>query len=390
MSSPIKQFFLAFLLTIIAFGLSAVIFVVFLMFNICAAPECPGLLVIPVPLVLLFLLIIRRWGLGWPVIGGFVFGVFLGLGVFFMLVGTSPLSSIGILAGIVFVLFWLWIFLRIILAIFQAISRFIVLIRKAPHALGVVFLFIQNYPSVVTIVAVNLMPLMGVVWYDWDPFAVLFIYWIQTGIIGYFSFLKIKKVCEYEPPERRIQVIAFTVRKSSRAQPTSKIIRDYRGVLLYGMISSLVLLIFFTGYASKKTLGWDILYYSFPAVWASISGSFLAISLGSFSFFLNHGYSYFFNFLGKKEYLNSNLEEQLTFPIERVGSIWGAIFIAITVLGFIPHLFTVIASLVFLKIMLDVYAHVKEHGKFVLPPVQGVKEHEDGNSHGDNYFVSKT
>lgn len=297
------------------------------------------------------------------------------------------LPIFGLLLGIFLVLWFVWLILKAFLEILRGI---VMAIRKAPEDTRFIFLFFRTYPSVISIVAVNLMPLAGVIFYDWDPFALLFIYWIQTGIIGYFSFLKIKKVCENEPPERSIRVMAFAVRKSRRAKPTQEIIRDYKGILLFGMISSMVLLILFTGYASKKSINWDILYYSFPAVWASIHGSFWVITLGSFSFFINHGYSYFSNFLGKKEYLHSNLEEQLTFPIERVGSIWAAIFIAITVLGFIPHLLTVIISLVFCKIMLDVYAHIKEHGRFVLPPVVGIKKSENSKIvQGDNVVVSK-
>ncbi|MDP3696681.1 MAG: DUF6498-containing protein [Candidatus Taylorbacteria bacterium] len=274
------------------------------------------------------------------------------------------LPLVGIMAGIAFAVFWLWMLLRVIHAILKGIINFFSLLRKAPEVIRPIFLFLKTYPSVISIVAVNLMPLIGVIWFGWSSFSILFTYWVQTGIIGYFSLLKIKKVAEFSPAELPIRVMAFAVRRSKKAKLVTEIIRDYRGVYLFGMVASIIPLIFFTGYASKGVFNFSVFSSSFYITALAVRDSFGIIVFGSLLFVLNHGYSYIVNFVGKKEFLHSNLAIQLSDPIERVGTIWAAVFLGITMLGFIPHLIAILIVLVIFKTMFDVYEHLKEHGRF--------------------------
>ena len=271
------------------------------------------------------------------------------------------LPIIGILIGLAIAVLLFWMIIR---AIIQALKGIFAAVCEIPFALGTVFLFLKQYPSVIGIVAVNLIPLAGVIWYDWKPFAVIFTYWVQTGIIGFFSLLKIKKVAEFSEPEQKIRVIAFQVSRRGPARPVSQIIKDYIGVYFFGMAVSFLILMFYNGYAEADTFNLNVFINSFYLLYSSLLESAGVIAFGSLSFFLNHGYSYFFNFIGKKEFLQSDLALEFEAPIERVGTIWAAVFLTVTTLGFIPHLAAVLVMFVVMKTMFDVYAHLKEHGRY--------------------------
>ena len=286
------------------------------------------------------------------------------------------LPIVGILIGLAIAVLLFWMIIR---AIIEALKGIIAAVRKVPFALGTIFLFLRQYPSVIGMVGVNLIPFAGVIWYDWTPFSVIFIYWLQTGIIGFFSLLKIKKVAEFSEPELQIRVIAFAVWHSGKPRPVSEIIHDFVGVYVFGMFTSLLFLIFFTWFESIDVFSFGALINSPFAFAAAIQESIGVIFLGITTFFLNHGYSYIFNFVGKKEFLHSDLPAQLSDSIDRVGMIWGSLFITATTLVFIPYLTTVVAVLVVYKIMFDVYAHLKEHGRYFYWQYGGQIQGRGGN-----------
>ena len=45
--------------------------------------------------------------------------------------------------------------------------------------------------TVLFLIAVNLIPLFGVLFFGWSLFSIMFLYWIENGIIGFFNILKI-------------------------------------------------------------------------------------------------------------------------------------------------------------------------------------------------------
>jgi len=45
--------------------------------------------------------------------------------------------------------------------------------------------------SLVMIVQANLVPVVGVFWFGWDPFLVVFAYWMEGAVVGLFTLLKI-------------------------------------------------------------------------------------------------------------------------------------------------------------------------------------------------------
>jgi Family of unknown function (DUF6498) len=41
------------------------------------------------------------------------------------------------------------------------------------------------------LIAVNTIPLFGVLFFGWSLFSIMFLYWLENGIVGFFNVFKI-------------------------------------------------------------------------------------------------------------------------------------------------------------------------------------------------------
>ena len=46
-------------------------------------------------------------------------------------------------------------------------------------------------PSIITLIIANLFPLIGVIFFKWDAFYVVLLYWVENLIVGFYTILKI-------------------------------------------------------------------------------------------------------------------------------------------------------------------------------------------------------
>jgi len=211
--------------------------------------------------------------------------------------------------------------------------------------------------TVAFLVAVNLIPLFGVVFLGWGLFPIMVLYWLENGIIG---LLNLPKIVLASAPLGGLP-------DSISGGPTAA-----RPNLLPGLLGSGFLMVFF---AFHYGMFWAVhglfvfvLFGRSADPFSGTSDSF-AMSLpewwmfAAISLFLSHGVSFFTNFLGKREYLAVSPSEQMGQPYSRV------MVLHVTILagGFlVAMLGTPIAALVLLvvlKIAIDVRAHLKEHRK---------------------------
>ena len=210
--------------------------------------------------------------------------------------------------------------------------------------------------AVAFLIAVNLIPLFGVVFLGWGLFPIMVLYWLENGIIGLFNLPKI------------VLASAPVVGPSSVSGGPDAARPD----LLLGLLGSGFLMVFF---AFHYGMFWAIhgifVFVLFGRSGDPFSGTSdpFAMSLpewwtlAAISLFLSHGVSFVTNFLGKREYLAVSPSEQMGQPYSRV------IVLHVTILagGFlIAMLGTPVAALVLLVILktaIDVRAHLKEHRK---------------------------
>ena len=46
-------------------------------------------------------------------------------------------------------------------------------------------------PSSLILIAANLVPLVGVIFWDWDAFVLLMLYWLETAVIAFWTVVRI-------------------------------------------------------------------------------------------------------------------------------------------------------------------------------------------------------
>jgi hypothetical protein len=68
------------------------------------------------------------------------------------------------------------------------------------------FLFV---PALLAILVVNLIPLYGVLWWDWDTFQLLMLYWIETVVIAFWTICRLARLPEEEQRNAQRNPAAF-------------------------------------------------------------------------------------------------------------------------------------------------------------------------------------
>ncbi len=103
---------------------------------------------------------------------------------------------------------------------------------------------------------------------------------------------------------------------------------------------------------SRASEAWDALLDLFVPLWPTLT-----------ALFISHGISFFTNYLGRREYLGTDLKTQMGEPYKRIV----VMHLTIILGGFLTMLLrTPVAALLLLialKTATDLYAHRKEHAR---------------------------
>jgi Family of unknown function (DUF6498) len=158
------------------------------------------------------------------------------------------------------------------------------------------------------VIGVNLIPLVGVLFLGWDLLSLLVLYWIESGIIGLFNVLKIRRIEQAqrsgqsqvsEPPTRK--------RALSAGTPVAPFFVLHYG--LFWVVHGIFVLLIPTFAAEGGDLlpGLDYAGFSLPGVLLA------AVGLGA-----RHAASYWYEFLGRREYLRRSADAQMMAPYARL------------------------------------------------------------------------
>lgn len=202
---------------------------------------------------------------------------------------------------------------------------------------------ILEHRSAQILLLVNLIPLVGVIFLGWNLFLIMFFYWSESLIIGFFNVLKLIKVTPY--PLNFFLPPFFTI--------------HYGGFMTVHLI---FIWVFFSGPGLVE----PVMDYE-PAMAILLNPYVIA---NWFLLFLSHAYSYFFNFLGNSEYKILNFGQLMMSPYKRIFVMHLTILLggfASFFLGLPPIAFVV---MIFLKIVVDLWGHGIEH-KFVAKKSSG-------------------
>ena len=194
-------------------------------------------------------------------------------------------------------------------------------------------------PSATVLVAANLVPLVGVVLFGWDVFAVVFLFWLENVVVGFFNVLRmlwVERGAE-RMPAQKIAVVPFFIVHYG-------LFTGIHGTFVFGLFGEAV------SVGGFPTLEHVIDVIAAYGLWVAV----LALVL-------SHGFSFIQNYVAAQEYRRVTLQQLMTHPYRRV------VVLHLTILlgGFLVMVLQLpgiaVALLVALKIGIDLRAHLREH-----------------------------
>jgi hypothetical protein len=233
---------------------------------------------------------------------------------------------------------------------------------------------IRQYRSGIVLVLMNLIPLVGVLFFGWSGFNIVFLYWSENVVIGFFNVLKMLTVGIMGDPRPVRQggpdlatlpgrLVALAVTLFSAA-----FFAFHYGFFTYihGIFVVALCKVFPGLLAGQGPTGelFDLWLYVKEAFAAGLWLAFVAL-------FFSHGFSFVMNFLYRGEYQKVSVLDLMIAPYGRIivlhlAIIFGA-FLGLLV-GFPTGL---VALLVVIKIGVDLALHLKERQTGAIWPMLG-------------------
>lgn len=212
--------------------------------------------------------------------------------------------------------------------------------------------------ALAALVGANLLPLVGVLLFDWSLFAVILLYWAENGIIGVFNIVKMLAAGS----DNWLSSLRARSANAEDAEPGDA------GADMFGARAFLVP--FFTIHYGLFWLVHGVfvfvLFGSFGnglGVNAEVPGQAVSggVWIGLLSLVLSHGVSFGFNFIGNGEYRRASPDTLMFQPYGRVVVLHVTIVVGGIVAQALGEPLWALVLMVALKIVVDLWAHLREH-----------------------------
>lgn len=195
------------------------------------------------------------------------------------------------------------------------------------------------------LVLANLVPLIGVVWFEWNLHALLVIYWLESGSIGVVSVAKILRAGgdddPYELPAISLNDKSVKSFIGASKQRIAGFFAFHYGA--FWLVHGVFVLVFF-GF--------------FPGLPAATPDIVVPAALGLFAY---HAVSYRVNFIGEREYERNGPVTLMVEPYRRVFVLHFTIVLGAFAVAGLGAPVGALIIMVITKTVLDVRAHLKEH-----------------------------
>jgi len=196
--------------------------------------------------------------------------------------------------------------------------------------------------SSILLVLANLVPVAGTMFFGWKLSDVMVLYWTESAVIGFYN------VCKIAVVGRWAALVAGPF-----------FVGHFGGFMTvhFLFISS----IFVAGAGSGMDSGGDLgkVAQLFFDLWPAIA-----------ALFVSHGYSFFANFIGRREYLGRTVKTQMTEPYTRIVFMHLVLIFGGGLTLFFGAPEPVLLIVIALKIYIDLKAHLKERKRRIPSPVQ--------------------
>ena len=198
------------------------------------------------------------------------------------------------------------------------------------------FLCVMRLPSAWAILAGNMVPMLGVLFWGWSIAALLILYWFETGIVGFFCAAKI-----------------LVIRPRYAAVYIS----------LIGFICGFCMLVHgaFLGYLLQLAHGGeeDALARVIPPIVADLI-------LGAIALMVSHACTFVFDFILDKEHARPSADDILEEPYPHLAAMHCTLLFGFIAIFLLRGGVGMLALLVILKTVVDLGSYGRLQGK--LPP----------------------
>jgi hypothetical protein len=191
--------------------------------------------------------------------------------------------------------------------------------------------------------AANALPLIAVLWMGWDVFPVVLLYWLENVVVGAFNVLRM-----------------VWARPDDIGRWIGKLFLIPFFVFHYGMFTAIHGIFVFALFGGPGSV--ESFSPSVAMVWQALAEHGVVLIAGALV--LSHGFSFAWNYLGRREYRRATLEALMHQPYARVIVLHITIIAGGFVILSLGSPVTGLVLLVALKSTVDVKAHLKERRKF--------------------------
>ena len=223
-------------------------------------------------------------------------------------------------------------------------------------------------PSSLVLILSNLIPLAGVLLFQWDILAILLLYWAESVIIGYLNVFKMI-FC-------RTDNILHDVLPQLAGQPVpEELSKSIPGLSVSG--SKYILIPFFVvHYGMFCFAHLTLVVELFSDTSISLGARSSLAELWQTSFWIavvgiagSHLYSFFMNYIGGEEFKRASLSLLMHRPYGRIIAMHLAIVFGAGLVMSLGSPLPMLLILIVAKTVLDIRLHEKERGKLAAPAI---------------------
>ncbi|MGZ8501990.1 MAG: DUF6498-containing protein [Candidatus Limnocylindrales bacterium] len=201
--------------------------------------------------------------------------------------------------------------------------------------------------AAVALVVANTVPLAGVLFFGWNVWTILIVYWLENGVVGAINVLKMRRAeGPYVPGKVSMTMNGRSVDAASKAALIPFFILHYGIFWTVHGVFVLTLPLFASIGPGRGAAG------SPPSIWT--------IALAIVALVVSHGLSYKLNYIGRGEYLRTSAANQMFAPYGRLVVLHITIIVGALAIGLTGAPAAAIVVLIGLKTVLDLGLHFAE------------------------------
>jgi hypothetical protein len=188
--------------------------------------------------------------------------------------------------------------------------------------------------SALALLAANLVPLAGVLFWGWKLHEVIVLFWAESAVIGFYTLIKMAVVGRW--------------------------LAIFAGVFFAGHFGGFMSIHFFFIYEMfvRPLHAWE----REPGAYEALLRLFTPLWPALLALFLSHGFSFGLNFIARKEYRGATIASLMVAPYRRVTLMQLTLIFGGWLVMALNNPLPALALLIVLKVATDLYAHRGERG----------------------------